>query len=836
MTVPFPTGGTDTALAPFDRHPASLTLLDDAIGRLQRLSEQTVDLRQGTDGRFQLAVHHWEGLAAPELQAAPTGVRRDAVEGGGALLWLGGALSYWRGQVELFNATVADLERQREEARSSRWGVPAGPEFEYERTLARQEHEHELRQRWQSAYALHVEEGSATVAAMLRDGPSADHLRLLRESGVWQQQPPQVVQLFMPQWHDRAMDRLADELGEIVDLINEPYAEASPEQLARLEEMLGQYATDEAFAYYFLDQLGAEGLLLLTGNLATLQLDWGGDDREDPYLFDPELAELVGSVQQSLGLALATATVRRGVQPPYPGAAYTPGRYELDAQWKADLVLAGERTFTIGDPESPMRYHSGVYGYQLLGVLLQHGDYDAHFLGLVGGRMIDFELAQGGSGFWRDAAAGENFRLDWTVTDGFDDTAPAGYDPIAGLMSALARNPEGALEVFTGERTDDEVSEHVAAPPDGFRFPRLDYLLTDREWPDDLPGGPGYPLFDQAPVSPGLVDLGKALEGAVALPDERAVDLVEAIVYELNVDEQAMGYDNGEEIGEGRTRGSIENDLMHPVLRESIARVAAEYIWDINRGLDAANAAAPGGRQAEFYEAHVLRLLADLGKDQQAHQIVHTAEVVFAVQNYRFYLSELDMSIEQRVIAAEQVAHQYGAVTGALDYGAITQQWREQLAADQQHNQQVDDNFAVAGFFVDKVVSKIPGPMVSDGVGLVVDDILGEIQESLRQDNSGLVVYTVGETLEESRQAAADLAMAAFYHSGVLEYLPPELINPDGSPKPMSEWTGSDFAAWQHYLDTDGSVTVRAVGNSAAASYSDGTQYANEVLNGVFAN
>jgi hypothetical protein len=827
-------GRTDVSMVPFDLHPASSGELEEVAGRLEGLAGHGLDLRATTDQQFQPAQASWDGLAAAELQQAPVGVRADAAKTGDAMAWLAGALWYWRSQVDQFNTRVGGLEGERAEARTNRWGIPTGEGFAHELVLAQQEHDRQMRERWWAAHQQFIDEGSRTAAAMLSDGPTAENLELLAGAGVWRD-PAGAVALLMPRWHDQAMQGLAGEMAELAERFNDPYYQPTPEELARLAEVLGRYADDEAFAYHFLSELGPEGLLTLTGSMATMQVDSYDDDG------DLDLAATVGAIQTGLGVALATATTRRGTGGDHPYSPYRPGQYELDSDWRADLMLAGRSVMPIGDPQSPMRYGE-VYGYQLLGVLLHSGDYDEHFLGLVGGDMIDFEMSQGNTDFWIDQTAGENFRLDWITTDGTDDLAPAGYDPMIGLMSALDRNPEGALAVFAGVKTFGTTPEHTTIePPDGYRLPRLDYLLTDREWREDVVGGPGYTtaLWENEDdyVNPGLVRLGAVLESAAGLDDDRAVQLVESIVYELNVDEQAMGYRNGDEVGDGQTRGSVENDLMHPALRGSVANIMADYIWDVNRAMSPGGSATPGGRGAEFSNLHMLRTLADLGREDATYDTVAGAQAVYTAASYDFYLSgqaNLDPDgLDGRLNAAHQVAARHGAVMGTLDYGANNGEILDQDQRDTRDNAEVRSRFAVAGFIVDEVTGRTVGavPIVGGPASGFISGVLDQAEQAAQQNNSGLVTNTVAETLQDGRQSAAHMAEAALYHSGQLPSLPPELVGADGSPRPMSEWTEQDHGAWQNYKDTTGHGTVAPLEGNAAGAYDDGADRANASLN-----
>ena len=81
--------------------------------------------------------------------------------------------------------------------------------------------------------------------------------------------------------------------------------------------------------------------------------------------------------------------------------------------------------------------------------------------------------------------------------------------------------------------------------------------------------------------------------------------------------------------------------------------------------------------------------------------------------------------------------------------------------------------------------------------------------------------------------ASTDIAMATLYQTGQLPDLPASLTR-DGGPKPMSEWTDSDRAAWQTYLDGPGQDTVVFLGEQAGSSYDAGYQRVNNTANRPF--
>ncbi|QSB16422.1 hypothetical protein JQS43_09140 [Natronosporangium hydrolyticum] len=812
-------GGTDVAIEPFDRHPSLPGELEAIALRLEGLAGRTVDLRIVTDRRFHPAEVSWDGLAAEELAAAPAGVRQDALVAGDATVWLAGVVWYWRRQVEDFNTQVRLIDDERTEAQGNRFGVPLGEEFDHEFALARTEHDRRARERWWDAHHMFIDEGSRTAAAMLREGPSAAHLDLLTESGVWGS-PAGAVEVFLPLWHDRAMKELAGEVGELTQRINDPDQEVSQAELERLEELLSAHAEDEAFAYYLATELGPAAALELNGNLAFLTVD-------PPEAGDGELADLIGSIQAGLGTALATATTRRG-SGGGPGEPYIPGPYEVDEAWRADLLIALETQFDFEGDNLAVPGPVPLYGYQLIGPLLNHGDYDDSFLRQVGAGMIDFEVLHGGSEVWtRDLPVGgqwDGMRLDWTGGGG--PTQPAGFDPMIGLMTALETSPTAALEILTSQRTWGDVPDNVADPISGHRLSRVQYLLTERDWPVDVVSSPevrDYFVDHPEELVTGLPAFGNVLENAARVEDQRAIWLVESIVYELNATPAA--------------RSGPDEDLMHPVLRQSVGNIMADYIWDVNRAVDVVNSNMSGGLGARFGRDDIFRLLVDLGRDEGAHETIREAQAVHSAVAYQHFLSSEDYpekDLSERIIAAQQVARRYGSVMGALDYGAGREAWFEQVESGQGDGWGRGAAFGTAGIVVEQLVDtsvKVPG--VGSVAGQFASLILEEASEAVAADRSALATYELAEFLSDGRQSAGNLAMSALYHSGELPDLP-SVLEEGGEPKPMDSWGEDEVEAWQWYLDREGQSSVVHLAASAATSYDEGISHANVVVNGLW--
>ncbi|MDI6097235.1 hypothetical protein QLQ12_01250 [Actinoplanes sp. NEAU-A12] len=620
--------------------------------------------------------------------------------------------------------------------------------------------------------------------------------------------------------------------AELAQKLKDPTYQPTAAELGELRDLIETYGKDKVFAHDVLSALGPKGLLELSGTLATYQLDRPGRDTDD-VLFSRDTADIVRDLQNGLGVMLATATTETGATTGLRGETYIPGAYELSSQWVTDLMTAGRSKMDIGDPSSPARFVEDVYGYQLLGPLLHSGGYDAGFLSTVGGDIVDFEMEQGkDSALWTEAR-GENLRLDW-AQDHDDNLAPAGYDPVNALMDALSRNGDATRDLLTG------VTHYTSDGPDGGRLPRLDYLLTDREWDAtaDVPGGPGWTaelMKNGDDYRNGALDrFGIALERATTdTPGPDARRLVESIIFETSADEQARGYANREDSTKGgETVEFAKNNLIRPELRDSMGNIVSAYIVDVNHNI--ADGRPVTDESINVNRTDLTRFLADIGKDEGAHQTVANAEAVYAAAKYDEILSgrqNPNDDINGNLRAMEVVAHNYGSVLGALDFGAAEAHHATSAELDEKHNTSVENRYRVVGPLAEGAVgamtSKVPG--LSDLTTAIVGDVMEDLEEGAKVDNHGRATYEVGTMLGAGRTTAVDLTEVALYNSGKLEGLPDGLIQ-DGRPKPVSEWGDEDYRDWRTYKGGAGQSTVGNAAAQAGDSYQNGYEWTKGLL------
>ncbi len=766
-------------------------------------------------------------MCAEELRAAPEPVRRAAQETSSALAWASAPLRYWEGKVKAFNTEVDRITGTLDGAAGNKFGAKGTdgkPPTDQEVADARAAAQAEARRQWWAAYDTDIVEGSSTTAGMFRDGPTEENLKAARAAGALPATPG-VFSVFPAYWHDANMEQAGKRANELAKKLTDPYHEPTVAELEELRKLVQDYGKDRAFAYTFLDGLGPKGLLELNGKLALYNLDTPGAGEEHNSGFDEKGATLIRDLQLGLGVVLATATASTGTRTGPRGEGYTPGKYELPDQWVTDLIAAGRSKITIGSPDSPLT-NVDLYGYQLLGPLLRSGEYDTRFLTRVGSDIIDFEMASGkNSALWTETR-GENLRLDWTQGH---DRSPAGYDPMTGLMTALYFNPEATRDILTGSVLYDGT--------EGGRLTRLDYLLTDREWDatKDLPFGAEWRTETDAHgedyKKAGLELFGAALENATTDPHgDRDAErrIVESIILETNVDEQAQGHKNGEHSG-GQT--VIGADIIHPEIRDSMANIVKAYIFDVNRNISDSYTGIPDGA-LNVDRTQLVRFLTDIGKDEAAHQTVVDAETVYAGTEYARALHNPDVKDVDQLGALNNISDNYGHVVGALDLGAVTAGHDASTEQDEKHNEGVEDRFALMGFVADqivgKVTDKIPVPGVGDLAGEFVSSALDDAKEQAMVDSSGQSAYEIGNQLGASRDAASHLVDSVYYRSGVLDLQNTGLLV-DGHPKPMEEWTAQDYRAWDDYKREAG-TRVASASNHAAGAYQDGLTWAQEIL------
>jgi hypothetical protein len=184
--------------------------------------------------------------------------------------------------------------------------------------------------------------------------------------------------------------------------------------------------------------------------------------------------------------------------------------------------------------------------------------------------------------------------------------------------------------------------------------------------------------------------------------------------------------------------------------------------------------------------------------------------------------------------AMDVVAHNYGSVVGALDFGAGAEIHATTAEQDEKSNSRTEDQFLAAGALVEGIAgaatSKIPG--AGDLANSIIGDVMDDLEKELKVDSQGRATYNVGEMLGNGRTAAVDITELALYNSGKLEGLPSSLYQ-DGQLKPVTEWNDLDHQDWQDYKRGPGQSTVGDAAAQAGDSYQAGFSWAQITLDGI---
>src|SRR5262245_38736350 len=321
--------------------------------------------------------------------------------------------------------------------------------------------------------------------------------------------------------------------------------------------------------------------------------------------------------------------------------------------------------------------------------------------------------------------------------------------------------------------------------------------------------------------------LGDALETATTEnPDQTSADIVGDLVHHVG------SKDNNQETFSG-------HDLMNPELRDDMANIMKTWIASVHDSMVPGQPfSGPGadgdwdpvtpGKQefgVKFDQRELAYFLGDLGKDDGAHDTVVAAEHTYSAAAYDHYMSDRDLSAQERALQAQRVANPTGTVLGALDFGATTQAHETTAAADKAHNDRVDAAFTVA----DSLVGLVPTgkvPLAGDAINFM----MGELQDSLQQDTSGVGNYNAGDVYDGGQSSAEAIAQAAYYRNTPDAELPTEL---HGHP-PVSQWTAAQKAAYVDWLQDTGMSPAASNSATGAAhsAYSNGYSDAQNMIQG----
>ncbi|WP_051838655.1 DUF6571 family protein [Streptomyces sp. NRRL WC-3742] len=405
-------------------------------------------------------------------------------------------------------------------------------------------------------------------------------------------------------------------------------------QLDELNKLLKDHGNDPRFTTAFYKEAGPDGFLKLYGQMAVASGDKGGSR-----------PKAIADLQANLGTALATATNSHNVP-------------HLDDAWEEGLRKAGSTRQDVW-PASKPGSNPQPYGYQILTNILRTGTYDPHFLLPVAEHVTQLSV---GKALWTSDA--------WNFTD-FDQMkllgAPdgkGGFNPMTGVLEALAHNPDASLEFFKGPATTYNFDGTVKAVHQPNHY--LDQLteagpkspLQDVWYDHNQPGG--------AAEKPGATALGHALEAATT---GRAYGSQDPLLPHTKEQAELMA-ETVKIFGNGEHPHALHPGGSFAGAAPSLGHMAAAYMGDVQGSMSPDNLLLPRyGEPAALDKASTLKMLAAIGRDPDAFGAVANAQQAYTtahVQDLFRHRGELGPEFDGAVHNAAKAG---GEVTGAIAAG-----------------------------------------------------------------------------------------------------------------------------------------------------------------------
>ncbi len=213
-----------------------------------------------------------------------------------------------------------------------------------------------------------------------------------------------------------------------------------------------RWFTNHDFAARLVEEVGPEGVIQLP-MMMSVAIEWA-------VLYDDaDHHELTGHridnerLLACLGIGIAAVTDPAGA-------------HSLGSHWRQRLLDETADIHSFDNLSNTKIAH--IPGSWSLGILLRHGAYSASFLDDVGDALMVYDRQPGAWPYELDNA-------DWTIPYDPGVNHRHHEDPFVGYLVALSRNPDAARHFFLEDAT-------VA----GETTTRLDYLLTERPWADDV--------------------------------------------------------------------------------------------------------------------------------------------------------------------------------------------------------------------------------------------------------------------------------------------------------------------------------------------------------------
>ncbi|MGA5816692.1 hypothetical protein ACPC54_02335 [Kitasatospora sp. NPDC094028] len=464
-------------------------------------------------------------------------------------------------------------------------------------------------------------------------------------------------------------------------------------QLDQLNKALKEHANDPRFTTAFYQNLGPDGFLKYYGQLALASADKGG-----------RRPQAIEDLQKNLGTALATATNTRN----YP---------RLSDEWEAGLRRAGSARADIFPPGKRGSISAQPFGYQILTNILRTGTYDAHFLNPIAEHVTQLSQLKG---FWTSAPwiDGDFDQLRFLGHPGA--SRAGGFNPMAGVLEALAHNPQAALQYFHDPATAYDFDGSVKAfnQKNGY-FDVLakggdDSPLQDVWKGHYFPGGHAE--------SSGALAFGHALEAAAT---GRAFDAPQDTPLPQHTPEMSkLMKEVVERFGNTDGPALLRKDGAFADLAPSLGHLTADYMGDVQKAVTPYDKLLTTyGSPADLDRDHTAKLLGALGRNPEAFGAIAQAQQAYTTAHIQDIMLNRDAHGAQFTQAVNNAAHSGGAVAGIITAARTDTLVGDLKGQEKAYNDAIDRNAmwgkSVWSMTGGKLLGMVPG--VGPGLSLPVN-------------------------------------------------------------------------------------------------------------------
>ncbi|MGA5216893.1 hypothetical protein ACPCAE_12580 [Streptomyces cinereoruber] len=509
-------------------------------------------------------------------------------------------------------------------------------------------------------------------------------------------------------------------------------------ELKELEELLDDNRNDPEFATGLYRWMGPAATLdaFAEMSLNSTSLGPAGQDRVD----------MVRNIQSDMGAMLGLATQRS-----------TPNH--LDTVWTDGLLRAGRKPLDVQGVG-----FSEIYGYQALSGLLREGTYDKDFLVSVGRDMVAMDREDPGR--WSHALP---MNMDQRIN--LDETGGKGFNPLTGLMEAMANNPAASTAFFDENLRTDTNKDGIVTLADEELTGKdaksvVDYML-DKKPTDDY-----YDTVSGGEPTPGQSAMGNALEAAVTgrVPGDEDAKSVEHTKSMASVMEKVV-----EKIGTSPTL-AVDGPLVG--IAPNLGNMAAEYMADLQATAEnGADRIKPFGEKAEFDKQAMAQFLGAVGQDPGAYGAITNAQQAFTTA----LVSDVFQNPEKYADTGEAVrnaVHPGGEIAGMMSEARAQAVVDTAARKDAEYNEGIAENARWANRWIDLVGAKYVEmlPVAGDVIGWIKEDITESAVKEAEEDKSTEAGHEAAARYSDAEGIAKRSAETAVERAGKAAGLTPAQI------------------------------------------------------------